>query len=77
MGSGFRKLQSTLCLLRGIAGHQSALVEKLHRKHTGIQRTTWWGAGEEFEMLKNATYALGEGVKSQVDLSRKTNVFGN
>lgn len=32
-GSGFGKLQPTLCLFRGIAKHQSASNEKLHIKH--------------------------------------------
>lgn len=51
------------CLFRGIAEHQSALSEKLHRKHTGIQRTTWWGAAGESEITKNATYAIGVGAR--------------
>lgn len=41
----------------------SATSEKLHRKHRGRQRPTWWGAGEECEMMKNATYAIGVGAR--------------
>lgn len=40
---------------------QSATGEKLHRKHRGRQRTSWWGAGEESGMMKNATHAIAVG----------------